>query len=438
MKSRLICLFTVFVFLLALLAGRLGFIQLLKGGEYRQQVKKQSLSLISEIPVRGTIYDREGRPLTNSEKVFFVLLNEKKMDRCLVDLLKELEADELESNSDKYRIYRVTKAGQGLSKLYNEYGAQILQYFQRDDIFQPAIHVIGGNNPKNHAGLWGIEKDYDHILSSEQRLFYAQNDGQGNLLPGSRINVQGDSHHWGVLTSLDQDIQTYAEEALKECRRGGTVIVTDIMKGEILAYAGFSGHTSKNYKEELQKVDFLGPLIKKGAELEKQINDAIDSKVKNTDIFDMASAFGMAEKAVANLSSQSSGNLSELRKDILGNGLSVIEERLMVTPMQVARMTTILARDGLDRKLSLVRGTLEGVRGASLVPRLEEKQVISLNTSRELKGLLKEIVDEGSNCYTGFVPFENPKYAITVSIVDEDEKSKCAARVFKNVCQMIR
>ena len=422
MKVRFMSLFAVFLLLLVALTVRLGYIQLLKGGEYRQQVKKQSLSLISEIPVRGTIYDRENRPLTNAEKGFYVLVDEVKVNDEFEAIINQVRAGKVDSNSDKYRIYSIPKiSSQALNKLFADYGVLVLEYSLRDDLYQSAIHVIGGISPVNHMGLWGIEKDYDHILSSEQRMFYALNDGQGNLISGNRINIESDGHHWGVLTTLDLDIQTAAEKSLKRCIKPGTVIVVDLKTGEVLAFAS-TLNSSLEPQNEMYKAEFLSQLIITGAALEKCVDSGQVSVLENIDIVEIAKALGMTSNGVANLNSQSSGNFNEL----------------MLTPMQVARLNRTLANDGRDQQLTLIRGTLEGVRGASLLPKGKERQVISADTSRVLKDLLEEIVEEGGNWYTGYVPWEGPIYGITVYADGNNAENGCAALLFKDVAERIR
>jgi cell division protein FtsI/penicillin-binding protein 2 len=432
-------LLAVFLILFVALTVRLGYIQLLKGGEYRQQVKRQSLSLISEIPVRGTIYDRENRPLTNAEKGFYVLVDERKVNGEFEEIISRVKAEKVESSSDKYRIYSIPKIGsQALNKLFADYGVLVLEYSQRDDPHQSAIHVIGGISPLNHVGLWGIEKDYDHILSSEQRMFYALNDGQGNLISGNRINIESDGHHWGVLTTLDMDMQTAVEKSLRRCMKSGTVIVVDINTGEVLAFAS-TLNPSLEPQNEMYRAEFLSQLIAAGAASEKCIDSEQVFSVENADIIEIAEALGMTTNGVANLNSQSSGNFNEITKRILefNDDFSILENELMLTPMQVARLNKTLAKDGLDQQLTLIRGTLEGIRGASLLPKAKEQQVISADTSKMLKDLLCEIVEKGGNWYTGYVPWEEPVFGITVYAEDNNGENRCAASLFKDVAERI-
>ena len=59
---------------LLLVVGRAGYLQLVKGGEYRRQASRQRTEQV-ELPARrGTIYDRNGTPLAVSQPKYHVTL----------------------------------------------------------------------------------------------------------------------------------------------------------------------------------------------------------------------------------------------------------------------------------------------------------------------------------------------------------------------------
>ena len=78
MRRRLLGLFFVFMLVLAVLVGRLGWIQLASGGEYSRLAKEQSMFSLPEIAVRGTIYGRNNRPITNASESFFFIMRRPK------------------------------------------------------------------------------------------------------------------------------------------------------------------------------------------------------------------------------------------------------------------------------------------------------------------------------------------------------------------------
>src|SRR5262245_37617964 len=64
---------------LLLVIGRAGYLQLVKGGEFAEQVRKQR-TVTRQLPARrGTIYDRNGTPLATSEPVYRVQIAVKEV-----------------------------------------------------------------------------------------------------------------------------------------------------------------------------------------------------------------------------------------------------------------------------------------------------------------------------------------------------------------------
>lgn len=93
MRRRLLGLFFVFMLFIAALVGRLGWIQLASGGEYSRLAKEQSMFSLPEIAVRGTIYDRNNRPITNATEGFFFIIDERKMDEKAQALISGIGAN---------------------------------------------------------------------------------------------------------------------------------------------------------------------------------------------------------------------------------------------------------------------------------------------------------------------------------------------------------
>lgn len=74
-------------------------------------------------------------------------------------------------------------------------------------------------------------------------------------------------------------------------------------------------------------------------------------------IIDMAEKLGLGEAPISDLPSVRRGNVTTLENavgDGIGN-LSIGQGEMLVTPLQVARLTNIIARRGNDVELSLIK-----------------------------------------------------------------------------------
>ncbi len=502
MRRRIYCLVLLFVLLLGALAARLAVIQFLEGSKYRFLAESQSRAALSGISTRGTIYDRNNRPLTDVTESFFFLIEERKLDEDAENLLRMMEARFIGSD-EKYRIYSIPVADrEGFKKLCRDYGALAIKSRQRYSENQPAAHIIGYVNGADEPGVCGIEKDFDSVLSAGQRTITVKNDGQGYIIPGTGIRVEGAGREWGVLTTLDLDIQNMAEKALADRGQSGAVVIVHIPSGEILASAstpGYNPYRIDEYingdgSELLNKAtscmyppESLFQVVVAAAALENKVistetsfacNGSLEmaglrlkcplgwhgeiqfcdamampchtvwalvvDKTGVRTILETAEVFGFAEEAVDLLSGQAKGNLPQ-PEEVLGAGIVSLSSgrgHISITPMQAARMTRIIASEGWDSPLSVIRGTLEGVKGAALLPKPQGRQVISGETARAIGKMMRKAAETtgddslavagigSGKWFTGYVPADDPLYGITVLLEEASAGEKTAASLF--------
>ena len=178
---------------------------------------------------RGTIFDRNFVRLTNSEEVIIACISPT--PRAVTAISQVLDEDELETvleglKSNKPVICRVPEIiecdGIVCTKIYT-------------DTNTPSRHIIGYTDNDNR-GVSGIEKAYDNLLYSpdEISVFYST-DAKGKILEGIEPELTNDNRTFthSVVTTLDIDIQTFAEECAQNLERGA-IIVADL-KGKIRA-----------------------------------------------------------------------------------------------------------------------------------------------------------------------------------------------------------
>ncbi len=454
MRRRMICLFTVFFLFLTALTIRLAYIQFIDGSKYRNIISGQSKSSIDGIWVRGTIYDRNSIPLTNGEDNFYYILREDKIDHGAESILMEMNARLIEGTDDKYRVYSIdTIDSAGSRKLCRDYGSLAVKAWRRYSNNQPAMHMIGYLDPADHSGCCGIEKDFEGVLSSGKRSFTYQNDGRGYYISGKGVQMDGDGREWGVFTTLNIGIQKAAEKALEDIEGKGAVIVTHIQDGDVLASASAPGYDPYSISDldgdsgillnratgSLYPTGALYDVIAEVAANESGINEGnlIDNMAGLID------ALGFNSEPIGLLSGQIVGEHSGTIKDLL------------ISPMQAARMTRIIALEGRDGGLRLIRGTIEGVRGASLLPKTIEKQVIPADVAKALGRMMQKqrLVEGGEeeddicfgteNCdggywLSGYLPFDDPMYGITVYVEEQEDDAMASAKsVYNDIARFI-
>ncbi|NLP31350.1 MAG: hypothetical protein GX363_09515 [Clostridiales bacterium] len=531
MKRRLIILSLMFVLVLTACVGRLASIAIIDGEKYKEIAKHQSTALLSGITARGNIYDRNGNYLTGMEECLIYILEKRKVDLKALSLLKDIDAQEINNSNEKYYVYSSSVLDKdAYEKLIGDYGAIVIKNRQRYSDNQPAIHVIGYVNHSDEVGACGIEKEYDSILSSVNRSYYGKFDGHGYLIRGLGVNIEGDSQEWGIVTTLDLTIQMAAEKILEEAKVSGAIIVTEAETGNILASASSPAYSPRQLVKYLESSgeEFLNKsmicqyppgsifkIVVMAAALEEGIVTPESSFVCNgyheikghkfrcstggpeghgeislkeafskscnavfiqlgemvgaETILKYARDFGILDTPVSGFSAQSAGNLPDI-KDCLGTGignLSIGQGKLLITPAQVARITRIIAKDGIDSKLSLISATIEGLKGRVLYPKQLAKKVISRKTAHAIKDMMVETVRSGTadnlklkdgvsaagktgsaeatyhgkntvhSWFTGFTPSDNPEYVITVFIENGGSGRKSAVPIFNKMLDAI-
>ena len=446
MKRRMLFLLVITSLLLFGLTARLAVIQLMEGSKYRLLAENQSLTALSDLSVRGTIYDRGNRPLTNMKESFFLLIEDRKVDEDAEKLLHTMDARFIESSNDKYHVYNIADIDRtGIKALCRDYGALVMKSRNRYSENQPAMHIIGYVSQLDQLGVSGIEKDFDTVLASGQKLYSVQNDGRGYIIPGAGIHMKDDGREWGVLTTLDLNIQNRVEMVLSDSGKSGAVVVTHIPSGEILASActpGFDPHEGE--KELVNKATSstypsgpFFPLITATAAPETD-REGLSEIVSLESFVDTAQAYGLSEEAVELLSGQAKGNLSEF-VEALKTGDATFDEGqslLTITPMQAARITRIIALDGWDSKLTVIRGTVEGIRGASFFPKIEGRQAISAESIKKIQEQAEGF--RGPHWYSTFIPEEDPLYGITLYIEDDYPGESIASSMFREIISALR
>lgn len=183
----------------------------------------------------------------------------------------------------------------------------------------------------------------------------------------------------------------------------------------------------------------------------------IGKKTGAANISKMAEAFALGEKTIEGYPQEKAGHVTT-GKQASGAGianLSIGQGEMLTTPLQVARMTNIVAQGGIDRGIGLILDREEQI----------EERVISEETAQMLNEMMEEVIRSGSGkalasdvpmaaktgsaetsvngkdvvhgWMTGFVPVKEPEYTITVFVEDGKSGSGSAGPIYKKIAEYL-
>lgn len=257
LKRRLLVLLVAFTVIVAALVIKVGYIQFVQGEELQKKAYAQQNSSRTISPIRGTIYDRNGKDLAISVQVGTIT--------CNPNDIKEKDADGIADKlsvllgMDKGKVYTlITKDSNSVTikkKVDKDTEDKIRKWITEEKIvginidedakrYYPdknlAAHVIGFTGADNQ-GLQGIESKMEQYLKGLPGRILSGVDAKGSALPLSsekRIDAQDGLN---VVLTIDETVQYLATKTLQQAiddykvKQGGVAIVLDPRNGDILA-----------------------------------------------------------------------------------------------------------------------------------------------------------------------------------------------------------
>ena len=273
-------LFIIFI-IIAVLIGRLGYIQLIDGKNlsalaYEQQTLDRYIN-----PKRGTIYDCNGTVLAQSSTVETVTVNPgniKKEDKETVAkklteifdlnyetvLKKVTKRSSIETIAKKVEKSKADELRKWMDENNITTGINIdedtKRYYPNNNLAAQIIGFCGSDN----QGLDGVEAKYDKTLSGTKGAIKRHTDAKGG-----EIGEEGETYKAAVdgddlILTIDANIQSIVEKYLKEacidnvCTDGGNIVVMNPKNGDILAMATYPDYNLNEpyaaYTEELKGI----------------------------------------------------------------------------------------------------------------------------------------------------------------------------------------
>ena len=256
-RTRVLCL-TMAVACFGVLIARLFVLQVLDPEGYAARAADQQLRDTVIPAERGEIYSADGTLLAASETRWTIRASPRDLADALVEpaaraLSKILEIDYAEtlaafsnrSSNDCLLKRRVDRATADAVRAWcRDNGAEGIQIRQDTKRIYPEGDFMGvllGFTDVDNAGLWGLELEYNELLTGQNGRVLTAKDAWGYDMP-QNYNTLVEPVPGATLTlTIDANIQRYLESALSAAVQEhhvaarGVGIVMDVDTGAILA-----------------------------------------------------------------------------------------------------------------------------------------------------------------------------------------------------------
>ena len=316
-RKRIIFLMFLFFIIIIGLIVRLGYIQLIKGEEYKKEAYEQWSRDITLNPVRGVIYDSKGKKLGMSissdtvvcwpedvkkleidysdiaineenlfEEFFMKLINpdyeEKEVvieepvnkqtpEKIAKTLAEILDMDEekifemITSDENYVTIKRWITIEQAKKiKEANLTGISLIEDSKRVYPYGEFLaHVLGFTNI-DQVGMYGIESVYNTELQGIPSRRIVNTDSKGRVLPYGYEEYFEGEEGLNVVLTIDETIQHFAEDALEKGFKdnnaeSANIIIINPNTGERLAMAGlpeYNPNDPRNLPDNIKSEDY--------------------------------------------------------------------------------------------------------------------------------------------------------------------------------------
>jgi cell division protein FtsI (penicillin-binding protein 3) len=227
--------------------GRLGYLQLVRHGDYLARAQKQQQRTIEITPQRGIIYDRHMHALAMSVPVKSAFavpaeIGDQAFAAHLLSGIVNVPDDVLLQRFQSSRSFAWVSRKLPPDKVEAVTALNLKGiYFQDENQrFYPkremAAHVLGFVDPDEH-GLGGIESAYDGLIRGKSEKIVVMADARQRWFDGSEAQRERGAN---VVLTLDEKIQYIAQRELATAMvttraQAGSVIVMNPNNGEILA-----------------------------------------------------------------------------------------------------------------------------------------------------------------------------------------------------------
>lgn len=452
------------VFIYGSLLARSAYIQIIEPDALQKRSNQTNIRVATHKEQRGSILDRNGRELAISVPVETVWADPKvvmekdglsmvKHWKALADVLdqdvKKITSKVLRSPTKRF-VYIQRQVSPAMADYIKKLKIPGIYLRKESKRYYPAgevsAHIVGFTNVDD-KGIEGIEKVYDKLLTGKDGKKTYRKDAKGRKI--EILSEQKSTKPQDLNLSIDQRIQSLAYKELKGAvkafkARSGSVVVTNVHTGEILALVNSPSYNPNNRRNtpihrfrNRAITDFyepgstMKPLVVVSALENGSVNknSVINTspgrmrlggrtvsdphnlgKLSLTDILVHSSNMGTTKLALGipqdfylqkffeagfgeltglNLIGESSGIMHSRRRwskfelATLSYGMGV-----STTPVQLARFYSTLANGGMKKPLTILKQTQESQNS------MLNERIFSEKNALEVVGMLENVVDE--------------------------------------------
>ena len=247
---------TIFITGLFAASGYRSFeLQVLQSEKFSAEAKKQHSKVYKMPPVRGTLFDRNKKPLATSVWATSIYLNPgevKDPDKLARAVSKPLglSREKLISLARSSKPFVWIKRGEdpGTAKKIKAMGLPGVGFAEEPKRIYPSGSLLGqaiGFTNIDLKGVEGLEYGFERMLAGKPATARIRTDGMGDRISDVLLNAKEQSAKGNdVLLTVDSNIQHITEAALekgiKEMKADrGAVLLMNPQTGEILSMASY-------------------------------------------------------------------------------------------------------------------------------------------------------------------------------------------------------
>ena len=234
-------IFIVIILILAILIGRIGFLQFVQGNYLKELAyNQQSINQIIS-PKRGAIYDSTGHTLATSASVDTITINpekikdsknndntqalKEKVAKALSDIFeldygetlkKVTSTSKVETIAKKVDQDRVDKLKKWMDENNVSVGINIdedtKRYYPNDSLLAQVLGSCGSDN----QGLSGIENKWDDVLSGTPGKIVSSKSASQEEIPNTEETYIAAENGSDLTLTIDLNIQKIVEKYLQQ------------------------------------------------------------------------------------------------------------------------------------------------------------------------------------------------------------------------------
>ncbi len=461
---RFYVVMTVIVLIYCGLLARTAYIQVVEPDMLKKQGDMRSIRTLANTVQRGSIVDRHGHELAISVPVETVWADPKVIIKnnalmmtdhwqALADVLgKDVKKiiKRVVNQPSKRFVYIERQVSPAMANYIRELKIPGVHLRKESKRFYPtgeiSAHVVGFTNVDD-KGIEGIERGYDKLLTGTDGAKRYRKDAKGRKI--EILSEEQAQQPQDIVLSIDQRIQALAYRELKGAVQAfkatsGSVVVTNIHTGEILALANSPSYNPNNRQNTalhrfrnraitdvyepgstMKPLTVLTALEFGSAQIDtitntspgwmrlggRRVSDPINRgkltlreilvtssnmgttklalSVPKDFLLDKFFDVGFADDTGTGLIGESSGMMPdrqrwskfELATLSWGYGLAI-------TPIQLARFYTTLANGGVKRPFTIIKQDQDSLAA------IEEERIFSQHHSQQIVSMLESVVDE--------------------------------------------